>query len=183
VRAVGYARVSTQEQGRSGVSLEAQEQAIRGEVERRGWDLVRVEHDLVSGKTMNGREGLARALAMVENGEADALVVSRLDRLTRSLLDFASLVERAQRERWRLVVVEQAFDLGTSAQGWSELLAHVCPCGVRKGERERRDSSPRTTPDRDPRLCGALRNVGRHVVRAPAARYDDLRLDLSCRGK
>jgi DNA invertase Pin-like site-specific DNA recombinase len=43
------------------------------------------------------------------------LVVSRLDRLTRSLLDFSALVERAQRERWRLVVVEQAFDLGTSS--------------------------------------------------------------------
>ena len=56
-----YARVSTEEQGRSGVSLEAQETAIRGEAERRGWQLVRVERDVLSGKTMNGRQGLARA--------------------------------------------------------------------------------------------------------------------------
>jgi DNA invertase Pin-like site-specific DNA recombinase len=41
--------------------------------------------------------------------------VARLDRLTRSLLQFASVVELAQRRGWSLVVVDQGFDLGTPA--------------------------------------------------------------------
>lgn len=47
--------------------------------------------------------------------EGDIVIVARLDRLTRSLLQFAGLVERATEEGWSLVAVDQAFDLGTPA--------------------------------------------------------------------
>jgi DNA invertase Pin-like site-specific DNA recombinase len=43
----------------------------------------------LSGKSMSGRHGLQAALEAIEAGEAEALVVSKLDRLSRSLLDFA----------------------------------------------------------------------------------------------
>ena len=43
---------------------------------------------------MTGRPGLQEALQAVERGDAQALVVAKLDRLSRSLLDFASLMER-----------------------------------------------------------------------------------------
>ena len=46
-----------------------------------------------SGKSLSGRPGLLEALESVEHGEASALVVSKLDRLSRSLLDFASLMD------------------------------------------------------------------------------------------
>ena len=42
------------------------------------------------------------------------MVAAKLDRITRSLLDFASLVQEAQRRGYDLVVIEQGFDLSTS---------------------------------------------------------------------
>ncbi len=114
LRALGYTRVSTLEQGGNGASLEGQHGAIVAEVERRGWSLVEVVSEVASGKAADRREQLQDALSRLERGDADVLVVSRLDRLTRSLLDFARIVERAQAGGWSLVVVEQAFDLSTS---------------------------------------------------------------------
>jgi DNA invertase Pin-like site-specific DNA recombinase len=110
---VGYVRVSTSEQGFSGAGLEAQRRAIEAEAARRGWELVRIEEDVQSGRSTRRRPGLARALEACSSGEAGGLVATKLDRLTRSLLDFAALLERAQREGWGLVVIEQSFDLGT----------------------------------------------------------------------
>ncbi len=57
---------------------------------------------------MTGRAGLDAALMSVERGAAGVLVVAKLDRLSRSLLDFANLMERSRRKRWALV----ALDLG-----------------------------------------------------------------------
>jgi DNA invertase Pin-like site-specific DNA recombinase len=52
---VGYARVSTEEQGAEGAGLEVQRQAIRSECARRGWKLDRIEEDVLSGKTLARR--------------------------------------------------------------------------------------------------------------------------------
>ena len=115
IHVVGYARVSTLEQGGNGASLEGQRAAIVAEVERRGWTLVEVVAEVASGRAADRREQLQDALLRLDRGEASVLVVSRLDRLTRSLLDFASIVERAQAGGWTLIVVEQSFDMGTSS--------------------------------------------------------------------
>jgi DNA invertase Pin-like site-specific DNA recombinase len=111
---VGYVRVSTSEQADSRAGLLAQRRAIEAEAERRGWDLVQIYADEgVSGKSMNGRPGLQEALQAVESGEAEALVVSKLDRLSRSLLDFASLMERARKKDWSLVALDLGVDTST----------------------------------------------------------------------
>jgi DNA invertase Pin-like site-specific DNA recombinase len=112
---VGYIRVSTEEQGRSGLGLEAQEAAIRRAAAERGWELVAIEIDTASGATRRRRPGLASALDRCHSGEAEGLVVAKLDRLSRSLLDFASLVEEAERGRFALVVLDQDFDLRTAS--------------------------------------------------------------------
>jgi DNA invertase Pin-like site-specific DNA recombinase len=52
---IGYIRVSTEEQARSGAGLDAQEAAIREGCERRQWTLLRVERDTVSGATPAAR--------------------------------------------------------------------------------------------------------------------------------
>jgi DNA invertase Pin-like site-specific DNA recombinase len=123
VRAVGYARVSTEEQAESGAGILAQIAVIEGEVERRGWDLIRMDvENAVSGKRMSNRPGLASALASLTNGSADVLVVAKLDRLSRSMLDFCLLLERARREGWSLVIFDLGIDL-TTASG--EVMAHV----------------------------------------------------------
>ena len=119
---VGYVRVSTDGQGENGAGLEAQRQAITAEAKRRGWTLVRIYEDIVSGKSMNGRHGLHDALEAVELGEAGVLVVAKLDRLSRSLIDFAALVERSRKRSWAIVALDLGVDMTTPS---GEMVAGV----------------------------------------------------------
>lgn len=123
LRAVGYMRVSTSEQAESGAGLGAQYEAIRREARHRGWDLVEVFTDAAaSGRSITGRPALERALAAVETDVAQALIVAKLDRLSRSLLDFAALMARAQQQGWNLLALDIGIDLSTPA---GEFLANV----------------------------------------------------------
>jgi DNA invertase Pin-like site-specific DNA recombinase len=123
VRVIGYARVSTDQQVESGAGLDVQEHAIQEECGRRGWELVRVAVDAgASGKSLNGRPELTRALADLDVGQADVLLAAKLDRVSRSVLDFAALMARADRRGWRIVVLDVNVDT-TSATG--ELMATV----------------------------------------------------------
>jgi len=123
MKAVGYIRVSTTEQADSGLGLHAQRAAIEGEVQRRGWTLTSIEEDAgVSGKSLAGRTGLETALAMVESKAADALIVAKLDRLSRSLLDFASLMQQSQKKGWSLIAMDLGVDTGSPA---GEFMASV----------------------------------------------------------
>jgi DNA invertase Pin-like site-specific DNA recombinase len=112
-RVIGYLRVSTEEQVQSGAGLEAQKGQLQQEAERRGWELVDLAiEDAATGKTMRRRVALEGALRRLRAKEADALVVSKLDRLARSLKDFVELTSRAQREGWVLICLD--IDLDTS---------------------------------------------------------------------
>lgn len=120
---VAYTRVSTEEQAVSGAGLDAQLASIESEIARRGWTLVTTYTDAgVSGKSVVNRPALASAIAAVESGEAGTLVVAKLDRLSRSLLDFAELMARAQRGGWNIVALDLGIDLSTPA---GEFLASV----------------------------------------------------------
>ncbi len=111
--AIGYCRVSTDQQGESGAGLQAQKRAIHLEVERRGWAFQTMYADIASGKSLRRRSDLATALEVMADGEADLLVVAKLDRLSRSLLDFADLMARAQREGWGIVALDIGVDTST----------------------------------------------------------------------
>jgi DNA invertase Pin-like site-specific DNA recombinase len=121
-RAVGYIRVSTDEQADSGLGLDAQRAAIEGEIKRRGWNLVHVFTDTASGRSLSRRPGLEEALTLLESDGAAALIVSKLDRLSRSTKDFATLMERAQRRGWAPVVLDLGVDTTTPA---GEMVASV----------------------------------------------------------
>jgi len=123
VRVVGYVRVSTGEQAESGLGLAAQRAAIAAECERRGWVLAKVFADEgVSGKSTRGREGLTAALAAVEGGSAEVLMVSKLDRLSRSLADFSRICDRAHAKGFNLVAIDLAVDLRSPS---GELVANI----------------------------------------------------------
>lgn len=93
MRAVGYARVSTEDQAQAGVSLEAQEEKIRAYCVAKDWDLVRVIRDEgYSAKDLN-RPGMREILSEVKERTFDVVVVLKLDRLTRSVRDLGYLVE------------------------------------------------------------------------------------------
>ena len=92
-RAIGYTRVSTTEQASEGYSLAAQEAKIRAYAELYDLELVSIETDAgQSGKTLD-RPALERALDALRSGTADAIVVCKLDRLTRSVADMAHLID------------------------------------------------------------------------------------------
>lgn len=114
-RVVGYVRVSTEQQADSGAGLAAQRAAILAEVERRGWRLVEIAEDAgVSGKDLK-RPGVQTALDALREGRADTLVVAKLDRLSRSLLDFSGLMQTAQKQSWALVALDANVDTSTPA--------------------------------------------------------------------
>jgi DNA invertase Pin-like site-specific DNA recombinase len=120
---VAYVRVSTEEQADSRLGLESQRAAIAAECERRGWTLVETFEDAAaSGKSLAGRPALERALNAVQTGLAGALVVAKLDRLSRSLLDFAALMEQARRQGWALIALDLSVDTTTPA---GEMMANV----------------------------------------------------------
>ncbi len=110
-RTVAYLRVSTDKQAEHGVSLAAQEEKVRAYASLYDLDLVDVVVDAgASAKTLD-REGLNRALAMLDGGDADALLVVKLDRLTRSVRDLGDLVERYfANDRAALLSVSEQID-------------------------------------------------------------------------
>jgi DNA invertase Pin-like site-specific DNA recombinase len=118
---IGYIRVSTDEQADSGLGMAAQRAAVTAEAERRGWMIAAIHEDTLSGKGLD-RPGLAAALAAVEAGDAAGIVVAKLDRLSRSLRDFAELMARAQSRGWNLVALDLGVDLPTAA---GEFMANV----------------------------------------------------------
>jgi DNA invertase Pin-like site-specific DNA recombinase len=112
-----YARVSTQLQVNDGVSLDVQERQLQQAAELAGFtniELVREEGR--SGKSISGRPALTDALKRLDSGEAQALFVTRIDRLARSTQDFLSIVDRANKNGWRLVMLDLNLDT-SSYQG------------------------------------------------------------------
>ncbi len=91
--AIGYARVSTDEQAREGVSLDAQRDRIAAYARAKGLELVGVLADEgASGKDMN-RPQLLEVLARCGRREVRHVIVFKLDRLTRRTRDLLELVE------------------------------------------------------------------------------------------
>jgi DNA invertase Pin-like site-specific DNA recombinase len=114
--------VSTDEQSRSGAGLTAQREAILAECKRRGWTLVEIFEDCgYSAKDLK-RPGVQAALDALEGGRADALCVAKLDRLSRSMLDFSAIMATATKQSWSLVALDCAVDTTTPA---GEAMANV----------------------------------------------------------
>src|SRR5207247_3737910 len=113
-------------------------EAIQIEVHRRRWELVEVFTDAASGKSPNGRHGLQKALQALDRGRGDVLVVAKLDRLSRSLKDFAGMMDMAARKKWALVALDLGVDTTTPS---GELCANVL---VSLAQWERRAIGQRT---------------------------------------
>lgn len=118
---LGYVRVSTEEQATSGLGLADQRRAIGAEADRRGWHVEWVEDAGYSARDLK-RPGVADVVTRLAAGEATTLVVAKLDRLSRSLVDFAGLMELAQRQGWALVALDLGVDTTTPS---GELVANV----------------------------------------------------------
>ncbi len=174
LRMIGYTRTSTDEQL---TGLDAQGSVIRAAAGGRpDWQLLGIVREQASGGVAN-RPVLDEQLARIRRGEADGLVVARLDRLTRSLSHLGSLLDDAHAQRWVLVALDVAVDLstpvgemvagvmGTAAQfqrrligqNTREALAVLREQGVRLGR-------PRRCPDDTLARVVAYRATGARLV-------------------
>ncbi len=113
MKAFGYVRLSKWDEGTT--SPQRQRQAIEALCQQRGWELLRVFEDIdVSAFNGKHRPGLEKMLGRLS--EADAVVFMRLDRLARSVADFARIRETCERAGVEIVSTDLAIDT-TSAMG------------------------------------------------------------------
>lgn len=169
---IAYMRVSTEEQGDSRAGLEAQEAAIKAEIERRGWRLVDTYTDIASGKSLRRRDQLGAALRALANKQADTLIVAKLDRLSRSVLDFAGIMETAANEGWSVNVLDLGVDT-TTPNG--ELVANIM---ISMAQWERRIIGERTKS-----ALKAVKARGTRVGRKSGVDAETIKLITILRGQ
>jgi DNA invertase Pin-like site-specific DNA recombinase len=171
---VAYLRCSTEEQADSGAGLAAQEAAIRAECERRALPLLAMHTDAgVSGKSLV-RPALTAALAELDAGHGDVLMVSKLDRLTRSVHDASGLMQRSEKAGWGLVALDAPVDTTTPAgramaqilSVFAELERRLIAERTKAALAVKRDQGvvlgrPRTLPDKVVRRIVKERDAGR----------------------
>ncbi len=112
LKAVGYVRVSTDDQADSGLGLEAQRARITAQAMANGWELIAIHEDAgFSAKTLN-RPGLQAALK--DLGPGRVLLALKLDRLTRSVRDLYDLTAEIEKAGAEWASVMEKFDTTTA---------------------------------------------------------------------
>ncbi|MCO7238772.1 recombinase family protein [Aeromicrobium sp. CnD17-E] len=106
-------RLPVDQHGHQPHSLDALRAAIQRETDHRGWAVSYIEDVAQSGRR-DDRPGLLNALALLEQGEADGLVVEKLDRLGRSVAGLAHAIDHARDYGWSLIALDVGIDSTTS---------------------------------------------------------------------
>lgn len=151
-RVIGYIRVSTDKQEQS---PEAQRQRLEGYAVGTELQLVDLVYETKSAKTVEDRPVLLAALARLRAGDADGLLVTKLDRLTRSIRDLGTLLEDYF-SKYQLLSVGDAIDT-RSASGRLTLNVLI---SVSQWERE-------AIGERTKAGMGVLKQQGVRVGKAP----------------
>lgn len=163
-KAIVLRRVSTEEQGRSGLGLDAQLRTCEEAINQRGWEHLAVFTEVVSGftKPLAKRPAALDAIDLARRTRG-LLVVAKGDRLSRRMVERLELIERSQREGWGIFLCDLPEADPTTAGGWlmQSMFAMLA-------EYERRIISERTS-DAMQALIRAGGKVGRPRETDPAA--------------
>lgn len=109
-----YIRVSTEEQAKEGYSIPAQRERLTAYVTSQGWEIADYYVDEgISAKDMN-RSELQRLLRDVRGGHIDVVLVYKLDRLTRSVLDLYRLLQEFDEYQVKFKSATEVYDTTTA---------------------------------------------------------------------
>ena len=114
MKAIGYIRVSTEGQATEGVSLDAQSAKIRAYCELNDLELVEIVGDAGKSAKNTNRDGLQQCLTMLSNNEATALVVYKLDRLSRKIIDTLNLISEIESHGASLHSISEKLDTSSA---------------------------------------------------------------------
>jgi len=115
MKAIGYIRVSTEEQVKDGVSLDNQRVKLSAYAICKDLELIEIVDDSgFSAKDLK-RPGIQRVIELVQSKAVDAVVIYKLDRLTRSVKDLGYLIELFQKTGVELMSVQDSIDTSTAA--------------------------------------------------------------------
>lgn len=117
MKVILYCRVSTADQADYGVSLEAQVAKLTAYANLYDLEVVDVVTDAGESAKSLKRPGIQRALSMLRKGDADGLVVGKLDRLTRNVADWQALIDGyfGEKAGKQLFSVADSIDTRTAA--------------------------------------------------------------------
>ncbi|MEK5278531.1 recombinase family protein [Paenibacillus sp. FSL H7-0735] len=109
-----YCRVSTDEQAREGVSLGEQQERLKAYCKAMGWsdEVLLFIDDGYSAKSTD-RPQLKRLMTYIENGEISKVMVTKLDRMSRRLLDLLTLIDMFQQHQVAFISISESFDTNT----------------------------------------------------------------------
>ena len=114
MKAIGYSRVSTEEQAKHGVSLDNQDNKISLQAELSEYNLVEIIRDEGHSAKNMKRPGIERVIQAVEAGEVDAVIIYKLDRLTRSVADLDRFIRLLNKKDIALISVKDSIDTKTA---------------------------------------------------------------------
>lgn len=109
MRAITYARVSTDAQERDGTSLDTQERACLGFARQQGWLVIESVRDAASGFSLD-RDGIERVRELLRAGAADVVISYAVDRLSRNQNQIGVIFDEIQQAGARLEFVTERFE-------------------------------------------------------------------------
>lgn len=152
-----YIRVSTEDQVKHGVSLQAQQEALENYAKALGYEILKTYKDEgKSGKDIKGRPELKKLLEDAEKRKFQAIFIYKLDRLSRSLIDLIDTIEKFKDWGIDFVSLQDKIET-TSASG--KLMFHIISAFA---EFERNVTSERTKFAMDKKA-----REGNVITRAP----------------
>lgn len=109
-----YCRVSTEEQASEGYSISAQLQTLRQYTQLYGWQIAEEYVDEgISGKNIKGRPAMTRLVADVEKDKFQAVLVWKISRLSRNMLDTLTLLDKFEDYGVKFISYSENFDTGS----------------------------------------------------------------------
>lgn len=117
MKVIAYVRVSSEEQAQSGLGLESQKAKIEAYCDLYNHEIVELITDAgVSAKNLK-RPGIQAALAALDGGRADGLIIFKLDRLSRNVSDMGSLITKYFSEKAGKALLSVSDQIDTTTAG------------------------------------------------------------------